>query len=687
MALTKVSYGLITADASSADLNIDANTMFVDASTNKVGIGTTSPNGLLHVGSSNATGDSANPAIQIGGANTYRLGFYTDSEGGIIQNLNGDNGLQFRVKTAGEVMRIMPSGNVGIGITNPSQLLTLKANTPFIQFAQDGSDSYAGINFGDDDDANDGQILYDHDSRYMRFQVANAERLRINASGNVGIGETNPDAPLHITSNTPIIAYDESDTSQEFRLGSFGGAFALYDSNDSAFRILVDGDGKVGIGNTTPGNSHANANMLVVGSGSAGGMALYNGANAGGYYFARDNANNTDAYDGGMAYDGSRNLTFHTNAGSERLRIDGSGNVGIGSTTINAKLNVHGIIRAENSPFYAGREDAAAPAYAFHDDADTGMFNVASNILGFSTSGTERMRINSSGHLLVGTTSDAALDGVSPGICVGSTSSTTSGITFSNANHEWLIYNASDGKLRFYDSTDNTEFAYVDTARRFTFGGNFAHSTYGHVAVFGENSVPNGVVVMEDFDVSSGIGNTILNLYFRDQDPATHAVYIDFRDGGGRVGSVTHNDDGGGVTYNTTSDYRLKENVNYDWDATTLLKQLKPAKFNFIGKTDKTRQGFLAHEVMDIVPGSVRGTKDQMEPVGTITDNDGNVVDEGVYEHFCKTDEGQKWTQTGTEPYYQELDYSRLVPLLVKTVQEQQTIIEDLQSRVTTLEG
>ena len=91
-------------------------------------------------------------------------------------------------------------------------------------------------------------------------------------------------------------------------------------------------DGKVGIGNTTPGNSHANANMLVVGSGSAGGMALYNGANAGGYYFARDNANNTDAYDGGMSYDGSRNLKFHTNAGAARMTIGGTGNVGVGDT-------------------------------------------------------------------------------------------------------------------------------------------------------------------------------------------------------------------------------------------------------------------------------------------------------------------------------------------------------------------
>ena len=211
-------------------------------------------------------------------------------------------------------------------------------------------------------------------------------------------------------------------------------------------------------------------------------------------------------------------------------------------------------------------------------------------------------------------------------------------------------------------------------------GNSYAHNTYAHAGVFGANSVPDGTLVVEDYDVSSGIGNTVLKCYLRDQDPATSATFIDFADGGGRVGSVTHNDDGGGVSFNTTSDYRLKENVNYTWDATTLLKQLKPAKFNFKRNPAKTVQGMLAHEVMDIVPSSVRGDKDHMEPIGTIKDSGGEIVHEGIYEHFTKTDQGQTWEQTGTEPLYQELDYSRLVPLLVKTIQE-------LEARIATLEG
>jgi len=73
----------------------------------------------------------------------------------------------------------------------------------------------------------------------------------ITATGNVGIGETNPDASLHITSNTPNISFDESDASQEFRIGSFGGIFAVHDTTDSAFRFLINGDGDLSTGGET----------------------------------------------------------------------------------------------------------------------------------------------------------------------------------------------------------------------------------------------------------------------------------------------------------------------------------------------------------------------------------------------------------------------------------------------------
>ena len=103
------------------------------------------------------------------------------------------------------------------------------------------------------------------------------------------------------------------------------------------------------------------------------------------------------------------------------------------------------------------------------------------------------------------------------------------------------------------------------------------------------------------------------------------------------------------TSYLTSSDYRLKTAVTYDWDATSRLKQLKPARFKWIAEGDDAVfvDGFLAHEVEDIVPESISGTKDAV-------DEDGN-------------------------PEYQSIDQSKLVPLLCKTILE-------LEARITALE-
>ena len=94
---------------------------------------------------------------------------------------------------------------------------------------------------------------------------------------------------------------------------------------------------------------------------------------------------------------------------------------------------------------------------------------------------------------------------------------------------------------------------------------------------------------------------------------------IRFRRNVGDVGSISTTSSA--TAYNTSSDYRLKENVSYDFDATSRLKQLKPARFNFKADADTTVDGFLAHEVSNIVPEAISGTKDATE---TYTDDDGN---------------------------------------------------------------
>ena len=158
-----------------------------------------------------------------------------------------------------------------------------------------------------------------------------------------------------------------------------------------------------------------------------------------------------------------------------------------------------------------------------------------------------------------------------------------------------------------------------------------------------------------------------------------------------KVGSITTN--GTSTAYNTTSDYRLKENVSYDFDATTRLKQLKPARFNFIEDEDITVDGFLAHEVQSVIPEAISGEKDATETKEKVVVNvDGNVIAENIKQADWETgkiadEDGNikyptdsTWEATKVVPDYQGIDQAKLVPLLVKTIQE-------LEARITTLEN
>ena len=133
------------------------------------------------------------------------------------------------------------------------------------------------------------------------------------------------------------------------------------------------------------------------------------------------------------------------------------------------------------------------------------------------------------------------------------------------------------------------------------------------------------------------------------------------------------------TSYNTSSDYRLKENVVEMTGALDRVKQLQPKRFNVIADADTTVDGFLAHEVQDIVPEAITGEKDavkeeEYEVTPAVLDDDGNVVTEA---------------EMGTRevPDYQGIDQSKLVPLLTKAIQEQQAQIEALQSEINLLKG
>jgi hypothetical protein len=129
---------------------------------------------------------------------------------------------------------------------------------------------------------------------------------------------------------------------------------------------------------------------------------------------------------------------------------------------------------------------------------------------------------------------------------------------------------------------------------------------------------------------------------------AYHAIWVD--ENGDGCGSITSNSSGNSSAYNTSSDYRLKENEVAISDGITRLNQLKPYRFNWKKSPDYIVDGFFAHEVQQIIPEAVVGEKDAV-------DKDGNIE-------------------------RQMIDHSKLVPLLVAAVKELSQQVEDLKKKV-----
>ena len=196
------------------------------------------------------------------------------------------------------------------------------------------------------------------------------------------------------------------------------------------------------------------------------------------------------------------------------------------------------------------------------------------------------------------------------------------------------------------------------------------------------------VITARDDDPTADQNNQIMVLTFSADSDASNGSFISFRDSDGEIGHVSANN-ASSVTFGTTSDYRLKENVDYSWTATTRLKQLKPCRFNFIADSTNTLQdGFLAHEVSSVVPEAVQGDKDATRTANNVVKNaNGTLHVENVTE--AEWTQGKSdglyasdttWASSMTTPVRQMIDHSKLVPLLTKTIQE-------LEARITALES
>ena len=384
--------------------------------------------------------------------------------------------------------------------------------------------------------------------------------------------------------------------------------------------------------------------------------------------------------------DGNANMLF----------VDGGNNaVGIGTSSPATALDARGGINSAHATFsgQAGRGLLLETEATTNND-DTVVYNAQTSTgqHSFETNGTKRMRIDSSGNVGIGIASPTAtyggsgtLDASGPLVSRGqlATHQTNAGV-FQYGNNITSIrsYGASSGSGSFVFKTggggaEDTTRMRIDSAG--TISSQYGTSTgYNQTSGSGgmnyqnDNGSTGGSLILSN-NADRGWSNIYLNKF--SWSSGDDVRFIQLAINGGVVGTISTT--GTGTAYNTSSDYRLKENVVPMTGSIDRVKALKPSRFNFIVDADNTVDGFLAHEAQEVVPECVTGTKDAMKDeeyevtaaVEEVRDADDNITTEAI----------EAVMGTRSVPDMQGIDQSKLVPLLVAALQEAIARIEILE--------
>tara|TARA_R100000458_G_scaffold7670_1_gene6112 strand:+ start:120 stop:2558 length:2439 start_codon:yes stop_codon:yes gene_type:complete len=617
-----------------------------------------------------------------GGTNSFKL-FLGDSSGAVAHFGHGGQ----------KQINITQAGLVGIGITNPgAELHAYHATSNTIAQFESG-DAGAGVVLKDnstyssiEQNGTDFIISADqgasHASSALSFKVDTSEALRIDSSQrllvnhstsrNVGnitaqvqIEGTGSDASLSICRNSdnssaPYISLAKS------RAGAVGG------------NTIIQDDDKVG-------------------------QILFSGAD--GTDITNNAASITGAIDGTPGgNDTPGRLTFNTTADggtspTERLRIDCRGFVGIGEdapdellhlSANNTSVSANAFQSAGNTLRFTDTDTtvtsdqpggtiewetldstaAGVNAYIATKNSNTGYSEM---VFGTGNQSTlrKRLTITQEGHLLTHSAKDygdfcirpasneqqAIIslergdggDGVDNGHIIGEINFTTadgnynSGIASVRAAIRGVSQNTSSGtRIEFH--TGNSSASIAEAMRIIA-----DKSVLFNCTDFPDNSDPGAAFIADNNQGQLRIAT----------NSSGSAVLVSFYNANGNVGDIRTN--ASATSYNTSSDYRLKENAVGITSAITRLKTLKPYRFNFKAGVGTTVDGFFAHEVTAVVPEAITGTKDQVATADDVKVGIGTTVG---------------------APVYQGIDQSKLVPLLTAALQEAVDEIESLKTLI-----
>ena len=611
-------------------------------------------------------------------------------------------------------LTIKANGQVGIGTTAPavnnklhlrltdaslasastaSTLLVENNGNTWITIGSNAS-YYGGILFADSASSDTGQLRYLHSDNRMEFIVNNTERMRITSTGDVGIGTTNPGTKLDVAGDIRV------KSSGVYKAGHSGSASApLYTTNDADTGMFSGGSNQLAFatGSTERMRIDSSGNLVLGSSTASGALTVVSTknaesgrSNAQNYHLHLRNNENDNGEAIGISFGitssstgvgasilherdstGSQgSLQFYTNGDgsnvSERMRIASDGKVGIniaGSDNTSPVRNLDiadssgAILRLISSDDSLSAGDRVGAIEFFTDDDDSP--HVSSFIsavadpsdsfgrrgaLRFGTrsdsgDATEKVRIDHNGNVGIGTTSPSRkLHVASSFIRVDDgygldTSGSTEKVVLDNG---FVAFHVGSERMRI----DDTGRVMIGTTSNSMDGVN------------GDLNIAN----------DNANNNTVINC---SRNTTADRAQIRFSNPNGNVGSITtHNS---ATSFNTSSDYRLKENATAISDGITRLKTLKPYRFNFKTDATTTVDGFFAHEVSSVVPQAITGTKDAVVTQAMI-------------------DAGDFVEGTLNNPIYQSIDHSKLVPLLVASLQESISKIETLETKVAALE-